>query len=117
MVDIELKPFPGEDDISFSKRKAYFIRIVKPRMNYGNTAIEKKLVSAVPLTQDEREESWDFAINEDGQPVLIEFNVTFAGLDVHHVCNGPVLGDLTDNVLKDVFANSYTLTSILKSLK
>lgn len=37
MVDIELKPFPGEDDISFSKRKAYFIRIVKPRMNYGNT--------------------------------------------------------------------------------
>lgn len=75
------------------------------------TSLAKRFASISKLI------SWDFAIDEAGQPVLIEFNVTFAGLDVHHVCNGPILGDLTDAVLKDVFANSYTLTSILKSLK
>ena len=56
MIDIELKPYPGENENAFTKRKAYFIRIVKPRMDYGNMAIEKKLVSAVPLTSAEREE-------------------------------------------------------------
>ena len=59
--------------------------------------------------------SWDLAIDENAQPLLIEGNLTFGELDFHQMCNGPIFGDLTEEVLKDVFANSYTLNSILKS--
>lgn len=61
--------------------------------------------------------SWDLAIGEDGQPILIESNVTFGELDFHQLCNGPIFGDLTEEVLTDVFANSYTLNSIIKSFQ
>lgn len=60
---------------------------------------------------------WDFAIGEDGHPILIEFNVSGGSSDVHQLSNGPIFGDLTKEVLKDVFANSYTLNSILKSMQ
>lgn len=60
--------------------------------------------------------SWDLAIAEDGHPMLIEFNTTWGGLDVHQLSNGPIFGDLTREVLDDVFENCYTLKSILKSL-
>lgn len=59
--------------------------------------------------------SWDLAIGEDGKPLLIESNVTFGELDFHQLCNGPIFGDLTQDVLADVFANSYTLNSIIKT--
>lgn len=60
--------------------------------------------------------SWDFAIGEDGHPILIEFNVSCGGVNTHQLCNGPIFGDLTEEVLDDVFKNSYTLNSILKSM-
>lgn len=61
--------------------------------------------------------SWDFAIGEDGHPILIEFNVSWGQLDFHQLCNGPIFGDLTREVLDDVFKNAYTLNSILKSMQ
>ena len=61
--------------------------------------------------------SWDLAIDESGQPMLIEFNLTIGEMDFHQLCNGPLYGDLTEEVLKDVFANSYTLNSIIKSFR
>ena len=60
--------------------------------------------------------SWDLAIDENGTPMLIEFNVCYGELDFHQLCNGPIFGDLTEDVLRDVFSNSYTLKSILKSM-
>jgi len=50
---------------------------------------------------------WDFAIDENGDPVLIEFNVTPG----QNECGSkmPSFGDLTEKVLEDVF--------ITKSLK
>lgn len=60
--------------------------------------------------------SWDFAIDEKGDPVLIEIGVSFGGLNFHQICNGPVFGDMTEAVLSEVFKNSYTLNSIIKSL-
>lgn len=59
--------------------------------------------------------SWDLAINEAGHPVFIECNLTWTGTVSLQIPNGPLLGDLTDDVLKEVFANSYTLKSIIKS--
>ena len=60
--------------------------------------------------------SWDLAIGEDGHPLLIESNLSGGGLDVHQVCNGPLYGDITHDVVAEVFNNSYTLKSILKSM-
>lgn len=60
--------------------------------------------------------SWDFAIDEKGAPVLIEMGVSFGGLNFHQICNGPVFGDMTEEVLDEVFKNSFTLNSILKSM-
>lgn len=78
MIDDIIRPYPGEDEVSFTKRKAYYYRI--------------------------------------GQPSLIEANFSGVELDFHQLCNGPIFGDLTEEVLKDVFENSYTLKSIIKSL-
>ncbi len=44
---------------------------------------------------------WDFAVDESGQPILIEFNVTPAQNETGS--DRPSFGDLTDKVLEDVF--------------
>lgn len=72
---------------------------------------------AVRFSSMSRLISWDFAVDESGEPILIEFNITHGQLDFHQLCNGPIFGDLTDDVLKEVFTNSYTLKSIIKSYK
>ncbi len=59
--------------------------------------------------------SWDFAVDEIGQHVLIESNLTRGQVDFHQLCNGPIFGDITEDVLEEVFDNSYTLNSIIKS--
>ena len=60
--------------------------------------------------------SWDIAIDADGQPLLIEANFSGGELDFHQLCNGPIFGNLTNDVLNEVFNNSFTLKSIIKSL-
>lgn len=47
--------------------------------------------------------SWDFAINEQAQPVLIEFNLKPQGLDLHQRENGPLFKDLTQKILDMIF--------------
>lgn len=47
--------------------------------------------------------SWDIAIEKDGYPVLIEFNLGSQGLNFHQLNNGPLFADLTDEVLNEVF--------------
>lgn len=61
--------------------------------------------------------SWDMAIDQSGHPMLIEFNLTIGELDFHQLCNGPIFGDMTEDVLREVFDNSYTLKSIIKSFE
>ena len=79
------------------------------------TALVKKL--AQRFSSVSRLISWDIAIDESGYPLLIECNLTYGQLDFHQYCNGPIFGDLTEDVIKEVFANSYTLKSIIKSFK
>ena len=45
---------------------------------------------------------WDFTVDEDGDPVLIEFN-TDPGDSAQRVCCRPLFGDMTDRVLEDYF--------------
>lgn len=47
--------------------------------------------------------SWDLAVGEDGEPILIEANFTWGEIDFHQLCNGPILGDLTEEVLARVY--------------
>ena len=48
--------------------------------------------------------SWDFAIGTDGEPILIEFNLTYGGLSTHLLSNGPLFGDMTPDILARVYA-------------
>ena len=75
-----------------------------------STFLAKRCVSITKMI------SRDFAIDEKGEPVLIEMGVSFGGLNFHQFCNGPVFGDMTEEVLDEFFKNSYTLNSILKSM-
>ena len=47
--------------------------------------------------------SWDFAVREDGEPVLIEANLCYGEIDFHQINNGPLFGDDTRNILDEVF--------------
>lgn len=47
--------------------------------------------------------SWDIAINENAEPVLIEANLQAGGIGVLQAANGPLFGELTDEVLAEVF--------------
>lgn len=60
---------------------------------------------------------WDISIDENGEPMLIEFGTTFGGCNFPQLCHGPVFGDLTEDVLKEVVTNSFTLNSIIKSFQ
>lgn len=75
------------------------------------THLAKRFVSITKMI------SWDMAIDEAGEPLLVEANLSGGGLDAHQICNGPIFGDMTEDVLEDVFKNSYTLNSILKSMQ
>jgi len=51
--------------------------------------------------------SWDLAIGEDGEPILIEANLTYGELDFHQLCNGPIFGDMTmtQKILSTVYCH------------
>ena len=49
--------------------------------------------------------SWDIAIDEDGEPVLIEYNVGGAGIDIHQYNNGPLYGKYRERIISDAFNN------------
>ena len=58
--------------------------------------------------------SWDFAVDEDGEPVLIEMNISFGELDFHQLCNGPIFGEDAKAIIDEVFDHNYTLKEIIK---
>lgn len=47
--------------------------------------------------------AWDIAIDEKGEAVMIEANLTGGELDFHQLNNGPVFGDDTEQILAEVF--------------
>lgn len=47
--------------------------------------------------------SWDIAIDEVGDAVLIEANMRKGGINLNQFSNGPLFGDLTDKVMNEVF--------------
>ena len=47
--------------------------------------------------------SWDIAIGQDGHPILIETNMSYGQVDFHQLCNGPIFGEFTLEILDMVF--------------
>lgn len=56
-----------------------------------------------PSFPDYRLISWDVAIDENSEPLLIEANLRYGELDFHQLNNGPVFGEDTEKILKEVF--------------
>ena len=50
---------------------------------------------------------WDIAIDENDEPVIIEANLTMSGLDVIETICGPLFGEYTDKILKEVFIDKH----------
>lgn len=50
--------------------------------------------------------SWDIAIDETAEPVLIEANFSYGELTFHQLNNGPIFGDDTERILDEVFNNT-----------
>ena len=69
--------------------------------SYGK-AVEM-VKKAHPLIPHFRLVSWDIAIDESGDSVLIEANMRKGGINLNQFNNGPLFGDLTDRVLNEVF--------------
>ena len=47
--------------------------------------------------------SWDIAIDEEGDAVLVEANLSLGGIDDVQVCTGPLFGRDTKKILDEVF--------------
>lgn len=47
--------------------------------------------------------SWDIALDSTNEPVLIEANLYSGELDFHQLNNGPLFGEDTDDILREVF--------------
>ena len=56
---------------------------------------------AHPLIAHFRLVSWDICIDKSGEPVLIEANMRKGGINFHQFNNGPLFGDLTEQVLQE----------------
>ncbi|MBQ8766661.1 MAG: hypothetical protein IJZ16_07640 [Clostridia bacterium] len=47
--------------------------------------------------------SWDIAIGEDSEPILVEANLSDGEVSFHQLNNGPLFGDDTKEILNEVF--------------
>ena len=70
--------------------------------------------SAVRFSDITRLMSWDLAIDTDANPVLVEMNLTFSGVDSHQLANGPIYGNHPEPIIEEVVNNSYTLRKFLR---
>jgi hypothetical protein len=81
---------------------ASFDKIVIPNYNAVKQFV-KKLQSRFPYC---RMISWDIAIDPNGQPILIEPNLSNGELDFHQFCNGSIFGDLTKQIIEKIIENN-----------
>ena len=61
------------------------------------------VMRAHPIIGHFRLVSWDIAIDEEGEAVLVEANMRNGGINLHQFSNGPLFGDLTERIMDEVF--------------
>lgn len=52
--------------------------------------------------------AWDLAIREDGEPVLVECNLMDSGCEILQLDNGPLFGELSDEVITEAITKRRT---------
>lgn len=52
--------------------------------------------------------SWDLAVDDNNEPLLIEANLCDGELDFHQLNNGPIFGEDTEAILQEVFTHKRT---------
>lgn len=62
----------------------------------------KKIAPTIPHF---RLVSWDIAVDNNGEPVLVEMNSAYGEPELHQFSNGPIFGDDTEEVLEEVFGS------------
>ena len=67
--------------------------------------IKKFVVSAASRLAHFKIIAWDIAVTEDKKPILIEYNVANTIPDINQMSSKPFFGDLTDDILDEVFLN------------
>lgn len=66
-------------------------------------ACKELVINLAPrLSGFSRLTSWDLSINGGGKPLLIEVNLAYGGLFFHQIANGPVFGNMTEKIIKEV---------------
>lgn len=48
--------------------------------------------------------NWDVALDKNGTPVIVEYNLIDTDAYCHQITIGPIFGEMTDDVLKEVFS-------------
>ena len=71
--------------------------------NFGE--VIKLIEKLAPMIPHFRLVSWDIAIDENAEPILIEMNSAYGGPELHQFSNGPIFGEDTEEVLEEVFGN------------
>lgn len=69
----------------------------------GFKSICDKIRDAHPQIPNFRLLSWDIALDKNNEPILLEINMKFGELDFHQLNNGPIFGDDTLTILKEVY--------------
>lgn len=83
--------------------------------NYDNViAVVKKL--AWRFSGISQLISWDIAVDADGEPVVVEMNISYGELDFHQYCNGPIFGDMTADILKKFKYKSYSYNAFIGNI-
>ena len=108
MLDLKFKSYSGEDDISFIKRNAYYLRILKPRIDHGNRTIDEKLVNSQPLSVAEKKEIddfWDRFFSPRVRDELIDYR--FYGIFKNALLEGEYLYNYIPDSFFYVFVDEY----------
>ena len=98
--------------VAFSKGGERFVKHPDSGTVFLNYEIPgfDKIIECIPVLHYKiphfRLVSWDFAVDENMSPVLIEANLHYGELDFHQLNNGPIFGKDTYNILKEVFNTS-----------
>ena len=84
---------------NYHPQGARFEDIVIP--NY-NTVKNRATDLASRIAHTSRLVSWDFCIDNNGNVMLVEANLSWCGFEFHQMCNGPIFKELTIPILQEV---------------
>lgn len=76
MIDDIIRPYPGEDEVSYIKRKAYYHRILIPRTKVGCYVLVNQDVNCLPLRAEETraiDAFWDRYLSPSIREKLIDY--------------------------------------------